>query len=205
MTPQRGRLLNWENFARSAMAGATQMKNLESQVQQFHSTVTNLQARVELLQIGSNRTHAAIMAMNRKLDSSLGALERRMNGIIDEVKTQFKDQLQNLMVMFYRQNQSSMNESISNIPKSTGRSFATSFSAQFGAAFPVFHHAGTIQGVQQPAGSFSSGCLASNNLPIALSQISNGSSHDHSRGQDTFAEKRDADFSFNQGNFSIEL
>ncbi|THG16970.1 hypothetical protein TEA_021975 [Camellia sinensis var. sinensis] len=94
---------------------------------------------------------------------------------------------------------------------STGRSFATSFSAQSGAASPVFHHTGTIQGlhnlhgsfnvpnmlgtlasrnstinnvpssgVQQPTGSLSSGRFASNNLPVALSQISHGSSHGHS-------------------------
>ena len=75
------------------MADATQMKNLESQVQQFHSTITNLQARVELLEIKCNCTHEAIMAMDRKLDTSLGGLERRMNGIIDEVGTQFRDQL----------------------------------------------------------------------------------------------------------------
>ncbi|XP_052177317.1 probable NOT transcription complex subunit VIP2 isoform X2 [Diospyros lotus] len=102
---------------------------------------------------------------------------------------------------------SSLNGSTSNIPESTGRSFATSFSAQSGAASPVFHHTGlhnihgsfnvptmpgtlasrnsTINnvpssGVQQPAGSLSSGRFASNNLPIALSQISHGSSHGHS-------------------------
>ncbi|KAK9101924.1 hypothetical protein Sjap_019178 [Stephania japonica] len=34
--------------------------------------------------------------------------------------------------------------------------------------------------VQQPAGSFSSGRFASNNLPVALSQLSHGGSHGHS-------------------------
>ncbi|KAF5943026.1 hypothetical protein HYC85_020668 [Camellia sinensis] len=107
--------------------------------------------------------------------------------------------------------QSSLNGSASNLPDSTGRSFATSFSAQSGAASPVFHHTGTIQGlhnlhgsfnvpnmpgtlasrnstinnvpssgVQQPTGSLSSGRFSSNNLPVALSQISHGSSHGHS-------------------------
>ncbi|GMP55806.1 hypothetical protein CsSME_00020516 [Camellia sinensis var. sinensis] len=107
--------------------------------------------------------------------------------------------------------QSSLNGSASNLPDGTGRSFATSFSAQSGAASPVFHHTGTIQGlhnlhgsfnvpnmpgtlasrnstvnnvpsswVQQPTGSLSSGRFASNNLPVALSQISHGSSHGHS-------------------------
>ncbi|XWS28897.1 hypothetical protein CRYUN_Cryun25bG0111200 [Craigia yunnanensis] len=106
---------------------------------------------------------------------------------------------------------SSINGSASNLPDSSGRSFATSFSGQSGAASPVFHHTGTIQGlhnihgsfnvpnmpgtltsrnstfgnvptggVQQPTGSLSGGRFASNNLPVALSQLSHGSSHGHS-------------------------
>ncbi|KAK8683545.1 hypothetical protein V6N13_039604 [Hibiscus sabdariffa] len=107
--------------------------------------------------------------------------------------------------------QSSINGSASNLQDSSGRSFATSFSGQSGAASPVFHHAGNIQGlhnlhgsynvpnmpgalasrnstlsnvptagVQQPTGSLSGGRFASNNLPVALSQLSHGSSHGHS-------------------------
>ncbi|KAF7805523.1 putative NOT transcription complex subunit VIP2 isoform X1 [Senna tora] len=106
---------------------------------------------------------------------------------------------------------SSLNGSASNLPDGTGRSFATSFSGQSGAASPVFHHTGSIQGlhnihgsfnvpnmpgtlasrsstinsipsggVQQPTGSLSSGRFGSNNLPVALSQLSHGSSHGHS-------------------------
>ncbi|KAJ8768770.1 hypothetical protein K2173_023674 [Erythroxylum novogranatense] len=106
---------------------------------------------------------------------------------------------------------SSLNGSASNIPDSTGRSFATSFSGQSGAGSPVFHHNGSIQalhnihgsfnvpnmpgtlasrnstltnvpsgGVQQPTGSLSSGRFASNNLPVALSQLSHGSIHGQS-------------------------
>ncbi|KAK9029094.1 hypothetical protein V6N11_026217 [Hibiscus sabdariffa] len=106
---------------------------------------------------------------------------------------------------------SSINGSASNLQDSSGRSFATSFSGQSGAASPVFHHAGNIQGlhnlhgsynvpnmpgalasrnstlsnvptagVQQPTGSLSGGRFASNNLPVALSQLSHGSSHGHS-------------------------
>ncbi|XP_050203587.1 probable NOT transcription complex subunit VIP2 isoform X2 [Mercurialis annua] len=106
---------------------------------------------------------------------------------------------------------SSLNSSASNLPDSTGRSFASSFSGQSGAASPVFHHTGTLQGlhnihgsfnvpnmpgtltsrnsslnnvpsggVQQPTGSLSSGRFASNNMPVALSQLSHGSSHGHS-------------------------
>ncbi|KAI4322189.1 hypothetical protein L6164_021906 [Bauhinia variegata] len=106
---------------------------------------------------------------------------------------------------------SSLNGSASNLPDGTGRSFATSFSGQSGAASPVFHHTGAIQGlhnihgsfnvpnmpgaltsrnstinsvpsggVQQPTGSLSSGRFVSNNLPVAISQLSHGSSHGHS-------------------------
>ncbi|KAJ1431949.1 putative NOT transcription complex subunit VIP2 isoform X2, partial [Sesbania bispinosa] len=106
---------------------------------------------------------------------------------------------------------SSLNGSASNLPDGAGRSFATSFSGQSGAASPIFHHTGAIQGlhnihgsfnvpnmpgtltsrnssinnvpsggVQQPTGSLSSGRFASNNLPVALSQLSHGSSHGHS-------------------------
>ncbi|KAK4786000.1 hypothetical protein SAY86_002689 [Trapa natans] len=106
---------------------------------------------------------------------------------------------------------SSLNGSASNLQDNSGRSFATSFSGQSGAASPVFHHNGGLQGlhnlhgnynfpniagtlasrnssmnnipaggVQQPAGSLSNGRFAANNLPIALSQISHGSSLGHS-------------------------
>ncbi|XP_022944311.1 probable NOT transcription complex subunit VIP2 isoform X2 [Cucurbita pepo subsp. pepo] len=102
---------------------------------------------------------------------------------------------------------SSLNGSASNVPDGAGRSFATSFSGQSGAASPVFHHSGlhnihgsfniqnmsgalasrnsTINnvpsgGVQQPTGTLSSGrYAASNNLPVALSQLSHGGSHGH--------------------------
>ncbi|CAN6559682.1 unnamed protein product [Malus baccata var. baccata] len=105
---------------------------------------------------------------------------------------------------------SSLNGSASNIPDNSGR-FASSFSGQSGAASPVFHHSGSIQGlhnihgsfsvpnmpgtltsrsstlnnvpsggVQQPTGSVSGGRFTSNNLPVALSQLSHGSSHGHS-------------------------
>ena len=78
------------------------MKNLESQVHQFHSTMIDLQGRVELLEIGSNRNCKAIVAMDRKMDVSLGGLERRLDGIRDEIGAQIRDQLQNFMVMFMR-------------------------------------------------------------------------------------------------------
>ncbi|KAG4988648.1 hypothetical protein JHK85_031631 [Glycine max] len=106
---------------------------------------------------------------------------------------------------------SSLNGSASNLPDGAGRSFASSFSGQSGAASPIFHHTGGIQGlhnihgsfnvpnmpgtltsrnstinnvpsggVQQPTGSLSSGRFTSNNLPVALSQLSHGSSLGHS-------------------------
>ncbi|RVW56955.1 putative NOT transcription complex subunit VIP2 [Vitis vinifera] len=116
-----------------------------------------------------------------------------------------------VVVPFGDELESSLNGSTSNLQDSNGRSFATSFSAQSGAASPVFHHSGSIQGlhnihgsfnvpnmpgtlasrnstinsvpsggVQQPTGNLSSGRYASNSLPVALSQISHGSSHGHS-------------------------
>uniref|UniRef100_A0A2P2LU45 CCR4-NOT transcription complex subunit n=1 Tax=Rhizophora mucronata TaxID=61149 RepID=A0A2P2LU45_RHIMU len=66
--------------------------------------------------------------------------------------------------------QSSLNGSASNLPDSTGRSFATSFSGQSGAASPVFHHTGNIQGLHNIHGSFNvpsmPGTLASRNSTI---------------------------------------
>ncbi|KAH7677606.1 CCR4-NOT transcription complex subunit 2 protein [Dioscorea alata] len=105
---------------------------------------------------------------------------------------------------------STLNGSTSNLPDSTGRPFATSFSAQSATA-PGFHHSGGVQGlhnihgsfnvpnippslasrnaalsgvpssgVQQPGGSISSGRFTTNNIPVAMSQISHGGSHGHS-------------------------
>ncbi|XP_038980374.1 probable NOT transcription complex subunit VIP2 isoform X2 [Phoenix dactylifera] len=96
---------------------------------------------------------------------------------------------------------STLNGSTSNLPDSTGRPFTSSFSAQ-SATTPGFHHSGLhnihgsfnipnmasslasrnaamsgvpSSGVQQPGGNISSGRFASNNIPVALSQISHGS------------------------------
>ncbi|KAL4341154.1 hypothetical protein GQ457_08G000990 [Hibiscus cannabinus] len=108
---------------------------------------------------------------------------------------------------------SSVNGSASNLPDSTGRPFAASFSGQSGAGSPGFHHTGTIQGlhsihgsfnvpnmpgtltsrnstlgnvptggVQQPTGNLSGGRFVSNNLPVALSQLSHGHSGVTNRG-----------------------
>ncbi|KAF1859428.1 hypothetical protein Lal_00010012 [Lupinus albus] len=108
---------------------------------------------------------------------------------------------------------SSLNGSASSLPDGAGRSFATSFSGQSGAASPVFHHTGSIQGLhnihgsfnvpnmpgtlssrnstissvptggaQQPTASLSSGRFASNNIPVALSQLSHGHSGVNNRG-----------------------
>nr|DAD47992.1 TPA_asm: hypothetical protein HUJ06_017929 [Nelumbo nucifera] len=44
--------------------------------------------------------------------------------------------------------------SSSNLPETTGRPFATSFSVQSGSAGPVFHHTGTMQGLHNIHGSF---------------------------------------------------
>ncbi|KAJ0978141.1 hypothetical protein J5N97_013615 [Dioscorea zingiberensis] len=105
---------------------------------------------------------------------------------------------------------STLNGSTSNLPDSSGRPFATSFSAQSANA-PGFHHSGALQGlhnihgsfnipnmsaslasrnaamngvpssgVQQPVGNISNGRFTSNNIPVAIPQISHGSSHGHS-------------------------
>lgn len=92
--------------------------------------------------------------------------------------------------------------SSSNLPDSTGRPFPSSFSAQSASAPVFHHSGGTIQGihnihgsfnvpnlagslasrnsiggipssgVQQPSGTLSTGRFASNNLPVAISQVS---------------------------------
>ncbi|XP_048324563.2 probable NOT transcription complex subunit VIP2 isoform X2 [Ziziphus jujuba] len=93
---------------------------------------------------------------------------------------------------------SSLNGSASNLPDSTGRSFTTSFSGtiqglhNIHGSFNVPNMQGTLTsrnstlnnvpsgGVQQPTGSLASGRFASNNLPVALSQLSHGNTHTHS-------------------------
>ncbi|KAL5169446.1 putative NOT transcription complex subunit VIP2 [Glycine soja] len=94
--------------------------------------------------------------------------------------------------------QSSLNGSASNLPDGAGRSFASSFSGgiqglhNIHGSFNVPNMPGTLTsrnstinnvpsgGVQQPTGSLSSGRFTSNNLPVALSQLSHGSSLGHS-------------------------
>ncbi|KAL0865284.1 hypothetical protein Bca101_044402 [Brassica carinata] len=92
---------------------------------------------------------------------------------------------------------SSVNGSASSLSDGSGRTFASSFSGLSGAASPVFHHAGSIQGLHNIHGSFNvsnsslnglssagvqqqNGRFSSSNLPVGLSQISYGSSHGHS-------------------------
>ncbi|KAL2541149.1 NOT2/NOT3/NOT5 family [Abeliophyllum distichum] len=62
---------------------------------------------------------------------------------------------------------SSLNGSTSNLPDSTGRPLSSSFSGQSGAASPVFHHTGNIQGLHNIHGNFNvpnmSGSLGSRN------------------------------------------
>ena len=76
------------------MAEGTRMKNLETQVQQCGSTMANLQARVEdQLELGSDRNHEVIVAVDRKLDVTV---------------TQIQEELQGFMVMFTRKHQVSI-------------------------------------------------------------------------------------------------
>uniref|UniRef100_A0A1J3IKZ2 Putative NOT transcription complex subunit VIP2 n=1 Tax=Noccaea caerulescens TaxID=107243 RepID=A0A1J3IKZ2_NOCCA len=62
---------------------------------------------------------------------------------------------------------SSINGSTSNLSDGSGRTFTSSFSAQSGAASPVFHHAGSIQGLHNLHGNFNvpsfAGSLGSRN------------------------------------------
>ncbi|KAG8072656.1 hypothetical protein GUJ93_ZPchr0006g41483 [Zizania palustris] len=103
--------------------------------------------------------------------------------------------------------QSNLNNSASNLQDSSGRPFAASFSGQSGSV-PGFHHSGLhnihgnynlpnipgslaqrnaamsglpSSGVQQPGGSIS-GRFASNNHPVAMSQIPHGHSGVGGRG-----------------------
>ncbi|KAL8162260.1 hypothetical protein V2J09_013749 [Rumex salicifolius] len=105
---------------------------------------------------------------------------------------------------------SSINGSASNLQDNSGRAYPSSYSAQSGAASPVFHHSGTIQGLHNMHGGFNiqnmpgtltsrnssinigpsggiqqpTGTLSSgrftSNNPVALSQISHGGTHGHS-------------------------
>ncbi|KAG5115509.1 hypothetical protein JHK84_041622 [Glycine max] len=104
-------------------------------------------------------------------------------------------EMPNIIIML----KSSLNGSASNLPDGAGRSFATSFSGSIQGLhnihgnFNVPNMPSTLTsrnstinsvptggGVQQPSASLSSGRFASNNLPVALSQLSHGSSHGHS-------------------------
>lgn len=106
---------------------------------------------------------------------------------------------------------SNLSSSNSSLPDSTGRTFASSFSAQSANA-PSFHHSGSMQGLhnmhgnfapnipgslasrnpamtavlssglQQPGSSITSGRFSSNNLQLAMTQISHGHSGITERG-----------------------
>ncbi|XP_010557287.1 PREDICTED: probable NOT transcription complex subunit VIP2 isoform X3 [Tarenaya hassleriana] len=93
---------------------------------------------------------------------------------------------------------SSINGSASNLSDGSGRSFSSSFSGTIQSLhnmhgnFNVPNMAGTLgsrnsglnsvpsAGIQQPNGNLSNGRFASNNIPVAIAQLSHGSSHGHS-------------------------
>jgi len=58
--------------------------------------VSDLQARVDQLELGSNCNHEAIISIHCKLDSTV-------NQIPEEVGAQIREQLQGFVVMFVRQ------------------------------------------------------------------------------------------------------
>ncbi|KAL1201965.1 putative NOT transcription complex subunit VIP2 [Cardamine amara subsp. amara] len=79
---------------------------------------------------------------------------------------------------------SSINGSSSNLSDGSGRTYTSSFAAQSGAASPVYHHAGSIQGLHNIHGNYNvpnlSGTLGSRNsglngLPSPGVQQQNGS------------------------------
>ncbi|CAL5414545.1 unnamed protein product [Camellia sinensis] len=111
-------------------------------------------------------------------------MESILNLLLELNTSTLEGQLFSLLVRKNEIIQSSLNGLASNLSDSTGRSFATSFSAQSGAASPVFHHTGTIQGLHNLHESFNvpnmSGTLASrnstiNNVPSSWVQQPTGS------------------------------
>ena len=56
------------------------MKNFETQLQQISSTMSEFQNRINQLGIEGVRNHEAIMAMDRKLESSLEGMDRVWKG-----------------------------------------------------------------------------------------------------------------------------
>ena len=61
------------------MVDGTRMKNFKSHLQQFNSTISDLQARVDSLEIGSNKNYEAIVSMDRRLET----MDRKMENSID--------------------------------------------------------------------------------------------------------------------------
>jgi len=74
------------------------MKSLEAQVQQQGSVMTDLHTQVDQLELGSNRNHEVIIAVDRKLDLAV-------NQIKENIGIQIREQLQGFMVMFARHHQ----------------------------------------------------------------------------------------------------
>lgn len=90
------------------MAEGTRMKALEAQVQQFNLTMSDTHHRVEQLELGANRSHEAIATMDRRVESFIEGLERRLEGSIMRVREDLAAQMQQFMLMFGRQNQVSV-------------------------------------------------------------------------------------------------
>ena len=59
------------------MANSTRMKNFESQLQQVNMTVTDLQLRVNSLEVGSSKNHEAILEM----DQNIERIDRKVESI----------------------------------------------------------------------------------------------------------------------------
>ena len=82
------------------MAEGTRMKNMEAQLQQVSSSMSEVQRRVDQLELGNGRNHEVIMAIDQKLDGTLGQMREDMA----QMREELGNQLQQFMLMFTCQN-----------------------------------------------------------------------------------------------------
>lgn len=54
------------------------MKNMEAQLQQVSSSMSEVQRRVDQLELGNGRNHEAIMVIDQKLDGTLVQMREEM-------------------------------------------------------------------------------------------------------------------------------
>jgi len=76
------------------------MKGLETQLQQVSSSLVDFHNRIDHLELGATREHEAIVALDRKVESSMEGLERRLDSSIARVWEELGTQMQQFMLMF---------------------------------------------------------------------------------------------------------